>query len=96
MPIIGWLVLGLVAGFTASKLVNKTGEGLIVDILLGIAGAFVFYRQIVAARRDCVPRLRSRYVRQRRLAVEYDRGGAYGPVQIRSAPKVDSLTLCLD
>jgi uncharacterized membrane protein YeaQ/YmgE (transglycosylase-associated protein family) len=41
MSIIGWLVLGLIAGFIASKLVNKTGEGLIVDILLGIAGAFV-------------------------------------------------------
>ena len=41
MSIIGWLVLGLIAGFIASKVVNKTGEGLIVDILLGIAGAFV-------------------------------------------------------
>jgi uncharacterized membrane protein YeaQ/YmgE (transglycosylase-associated protein family) len=41
MSIIGWLVLGLIAGFIASKVVNKRGEGLIVDILLGIAGAFV-------------------------------------------------------
>jgi uncharacterized membrane protein YeaQ/YmgE (transglycosylase-associated protein family) len=41
MSIIGWLVLGLIAGFIASKVVNKTGEGLIVDILLGIAGAVV-------------------------------------------------------
>ena len=41
MSIIGWIVLGLVAGFIASKIVNKTGEGLILDILLGIAGAFV-------------------------------------------------------
>ena len=41
MSIIGWLVLGLIAGFIASKVVNKTGEGLVVDILLGIAGAFV-------------------------------------------------------
>jgi uncharacterized membrane protein YeaQ/YmgE (transglycosylase-associated protein family) len=32
-------VLGLVAGFIASKLVNKSGEGLIVDIILGIVGA---------------------------------------------------------
>src|SRR3954470_722458 len=40
MSIIGWLVLGLIAGFIASKVVNKTGEGIIVDILLGIAGAF--------------------------------------------------------
>jgi uncharacterized membrane protein YeaQ/YmgE (transglycosylase-associated protein family) len=41
MSILGWLVLGLIAGFIASKVVNKTGQGLIVDILLGIAGAFV-------------------------------------------------------
>jgi len=41
MSIIGWLVLGLVAGFIASKIVNKTGEGLILDIVLGIVGAFV-------------------------------------------------------
>jgi uncharacterized membrane protein YeaQ/YmgE (transglycosylase-associated protein family) len=41
MGIIAWLVLGLVAGFIASKLINKTGEGLIMDIVLGIVGAFV-------------------------------------------------------
>lgn len=41
MTILGWLVLGLIAGFIASKIVNKTGEGLVVDIILGIIGAFV-------------------------------------------------------
>ena len=41
MSIIGWLVLGLIAGFIASKVVNKTGEGLVLDIVLGIAGAIV-------------------------------------------------------
>ena len=41
MSIIAWIVLGLIAGFIASKLVNKTGEGLIVDIILGIVGAVV-------------------------------------------------------
>ncbi len=41
MSIIAWLILGLVAGFIASKLVNKTGEGLVVDIVLGIVGAIV-------------------------------------------------------
>lgn len=41
MSIIGWLVLGLIAGFIASKIVNKAGEGLIVDLILGIVGAFV-------------------------------------------------------
>jgi uncharacterized membrane protein YeaQ/YmgE (transglycosylase-associated protein family) len=33
------MVLGLIAGFVASKLVNKTGEGLVLDIALGIVGA---------------------------------------------------------
>ena len=39
MSFIAWIVLGLVAGFIASKLVNKAGDGLILDILLGIVGA---------------------------------------------------------
>jgi uncharacterized membrane protein YeaQ/YmgE (transglycosylase-associated protein family) len=41
MSIIAWLVLGLVAGFIGSKIVNKSGEGLIRDIILGIVGAVV-------------------------------------------------------
>ena len=43
MSIIGWLVLGLIAGFIGSKLVNKTGEGLVLDIVLGVVvGGFLF------------------------------------------------------
>lgn len=41
MSIIGWLILGLVAGFIASKIVNRSGEGIIMDIVLGIVGAIV-------------------------------------------------------
>jgi len=41
MSIIGWIVLGLIAGFIASKIVNKQGEGIILDIILGIVGAIV-------------------------------------------------------
>ena len=41
MSIVGWIVLGLIAGFIASKIVNKSGEGLILDIVLGIVGAIV-------------------------------------------------------
>ena len=41
MGILSWLILGLIAGFIASKLINKTGEGLLMDIVLGIVGAFV-------------------------------------------------------
>lgn len=41
MGILSWLLLGLIAGFIASKVINKSGEGLILDIVLGIVGAFV-------------------------------------------------------
>ncbi len=41
MTIIGWILLGLISGFVASKLVNKTGEGIVLDIVLGVVGAFV-------------------------------------------------------
>ncbi|HEX3941248.1 MAG TPA: GlsB/YeaQ/YmgE family stress response membrane protein [Acidobacteriaceae bacterium] len=41
MSWIAWIVLGLIAGFIGSKIVNKSGDGLIVDILLGIVGAVV-------------------------------------------------------
>jgi uncharacterized membrane protein YeaQ/YmgE (transglycosylase-associated protein family) len=41
MSILGWVVLGLIAGFIASKIVNKRGEGIIMDIVLGIIGAIV-------------------------------------------------------
>lgn len=41
MSFIAWIVLGLIAGFIASKLVNKTGEGVFLDIILGIIGAVV-------------------------------------------------------
>lgn len=41
MSIIGWLILGLIAGFIASKVVNKSGEGIVLDIVLGIIGAVV-------------------------------------------------------
>jgi len=41
MSIIAWLVLGLISGFIGSKLVNKRGEGVLGDIVVGVLGAFV-------------------------------------------------------
>jgi uncharacterized membrane protein YeaQ/YmgE (transglycosylase-associated protein family) len=41
MSVIAWIVLGLIAGFVASKIVNKSGEGMILDIILGIVGAVI-------------------------------------------------------
>jgi uncharacterized membrane protein YeaQ/YmgE (transglycosylase-associated protein family) len=40
MSFFAWLVLGLIAGFIGSKIVNRKGEGILLDILLGVVGAF--------------------------------------------------------
>ena len=39
MTFLTWIVLGLIAGFIGSKLINRTGEGFFLDIVLGIVGA---------------------------------------------------------
>jgi uncharacterized membrane protein YeaQ/YmgE (transglycosylase-associated protein family) len=41
MSIIGWLILGLIAGFVASKIVGAQSRGIVLDIVLGIVGALV-------------------------------------------------------
>ena len=41
MSIFLWILLGLIAGFVASHLVDHRGEGMVLDILLGIVGAVV-------------------------------------------------------
>ena len=41
MGFISWLIFGLIAGFIGSKLVKKSGSGLLLDIILGIIGAMV-------------------------------------------------------
>ena len=41
MSFVAWIILGLISGFIASKIVNKRGEGIAGDILLGIIGAVV-------------------------------------------------------
>lgn len=39
MSILSWIVLGLISGFIASKIVNAGGQGIVMDIILGIIGA---------------------------------------------------------
>jgi uncharacterized membrane protein YeaQ/YmgE (transglycosylase-associated protein family) len=41
MSFLAWIILGLIAGFIGSKIVNKQGEGILLDIILGIVGAIV-------------------------------------------------------
>ena len=52
MSILAWIILGLISGFIASKIVNKSGEGVVLDIVLGIVGAVVggwLFNQLGAA-----------------------------------------------
>ncbi|MGU3574676.1 GlsB/YeaQ/YmgE family stress response membrane protein [Brucellaceae bacterium C25G] len=41
MSVISWIILGLIAGFIGSKIVNKSGQGMFFDIALGIFGAII-------------------------------------------------------
>lgn len=41
MSIIGWIILGLISGWIASKIVGGQGQGIFLDIALGIVGAVV-------------------------------------------------------
>jgi len=41
MGILSWIILGLIAGFIGSKIVNRQGQGFWLDIALGIIGALV-------------------------------------------------------
>lgn len=41
MSILAWIVLGLVAGFISSRIINRRGEGFFLDIILGVVGAVV-------------------------------------------------------
>lgn len=41
MGFLSWIILGLISGFISSKIVNKSGEGFFLDIILGIIGAIV-------------------------------------------------------
>lgn len=41
MSLLAWIILGLVAGFIGSKLVNKSGEGIVLDVVLGVVGAVI-------------------------------------------------------
>ena len=41
MSVVAWILLGLIAGFIGSKVVNKRGEGIVIDVALGIVGALL-------------------------------------------------------
>ena len=41
MDVIGWVFFGAFTGWLASKIVNKRGEGCLINIALGLVGALV-------------------------------------------------------
>ena len=41
MSILGWIFFGAITGWLASKIVNKRGEGCLVNMALGLLGAVV-------------------------------------------------------
>ncbi len=41
MSLLAWIVLGLVSGFIASKIIDNSGKGFVLDVVLGIVGAVV-------------------------------------------------------
>lgn len=41
MPILAWIVVGLIGGFVGSMIVNKRGQGPLGDVLLGVIGSVV-------------------------------------------------------
>jgi len=47
MSFLAWIVLGLIEGFIGSKLVNRRGEGTLLDMLLGVVGAFAGGRAVL-------------------------------------------------
>ena len=41
MSFLGWVFFGLITGFIASKIVHQEGQGCLLNIALGVIGAFV-------------------------------------------------------
>jgi uncharacterized membrane protein YeaQ/YmgE (transglycosylase-associated protein family) len=41
MYILGWIIFGALTGWVASQIVNKRGEGCLVNTALGLVGAVV-------------------------------------------------------
>jgi uncharacterized membrane protein YeaQ/YmgE (transglycosylase-associated protein family) len=41
MSIIGWLLLGIATGFIVSRVCDKTCEGWLLDVMLGLSGALM-------------------------------------------------------
>ena len=47
MSVLSWVACGLIAGFIASRIVNRSAEDYFLDIILGVVGALVGGRLLV-------------------------------------------------
>jgi uncharacterized membrane protein YeaQ/YmgE (transglycosylase-associated protein family) len=41
MSLFAWIVLGLIVGFFASRMVDRRGKGIFLDLILGIVGGLI-------------------------------------------------------
>jgi len=41
LDIVGWLIIGLIAGWLASMIMGRGGYGIVGDIVVGVVGAFI-------------------------------------------------------
>jgi uncharacterized membrane protein YeaQ/YmgE (transglycosylase-associated protein family) len=41
MSLLAWIFLGLISGYIGSRIVNHRGEGVLLDIVVGVAGALI-------------------------------------------------------
>ena len=97
MDLLTWLIVGLVAGVLASMIMGGTGFGIVGDIIIGIAGAFVgswVLRPTGNGRsHQRAARNNSRRVRRRRRAVVRDQASAR---HVRTGAVVQKQVLRLD
>ena len=40
-PLIGFLIIGLVAGFLAEQIIKGRGAGLVINLVVGVVGSFI-------------------------------------------------------
>jgi len=41
MSVVGWIIMGLIAGFIANRTTSRSGDGVIPDIVIGVIGALI-------------------------------------------------------
>ena len=98
MSILAWIVLGLIAGFIASKIYVGTGQGILMDIVLGIVGAVVggyLFDMIGADRHHRIQHLEHAGRDRRRRVGAVDLSHRQRPQRVTSRSKFEGAVLHL-